>query len=84
MADIEIYGAIRSMTGDNKSAYASQVYDEDIQKFQSEINQEIIGGGYVSANNAQSFTNAEKAQARTNIDALGSITQDEFNAIFND
>lgn len=38
MADIEIYGAIRSKTGDGKSAYAAQVYDETFQKFQSQIN----------------------------------------------
>ena len=38
MADIETYGAIRSMTGDGKAAYAEQVYDEALRKFQSQIN----------------------------------------------
>jgi hypothetical protein len=39
--DIKIYGAIRSMTGDGKAAYASQVYDETLGKFQSEINADV-------------------------------------------
>lgn len=38
MADIEIYGAIRSMTGEGKSAYAEQIYDETLGKFQDQIN----------------------------------------------
>ena len=45
MADISIYGAIRAMTGDGKSAYAEQVYDETLSKFQSEINRSIPGTG---------------------------------------
>ena len=40
--------------------------------------------GLVSARMQQAFTNAEMAQARTNIDALGTVTQEEFNVIFND
>lgn len=39
--DIEIYGAIRAMTGAGKSAYAQQVYDETQKRFQSAINQDI-------------------------------------------
>lgn len=84
MADIEIYGAIRSMAGDGKAVVASQVYDESKGKFQDEINNETGNDGLVSAKTAQSFTNIEKAQARTNINALGAITQEEFDAIFND
>lgn len=38
MADIEIYGAVRSMTGEGKSAYAEQIYDEALGKFQDQIN----------------------------------------------
>lgn len=45
MADISIYGALRSMTGEGKAAYASQIYDETLGKFQSQINQEGGGGG---------------------------------------
>lgn len=83
--DINIYGAIRSMTGEGKAAYASQIYDEAQGKFQSQINEETANEGLVSAKVAQTFTDAEKAQARTNIGAgeLQSITQQEFNEIFN-
>lgn len=37
--DIEVYGAIRAQTVEGKAAYASQIYDEALGKFQSEINQ---------------------------------------------
>ena len=82
--EIELYGALRSRTDEHKTAFASEIYDEAQGKFQSQINQETANGGLVSAKVQQSFTNAEKARARTNIDALGGITQQEFNAIFND
>lgn len=39
--DIEIYGAVRAMTGAGKAAYAQQVYDEEQRQFQSEINQNV-------------------------------------------
>jgi hypothetical protein len=84
MADIIVYGTIKTMAGDGKAVFASQVYDSTRGKFQNEINNETDNEGLVSAKMAQSFTTTEKAQARTNIDALGSITQQEFNAIFND
>jgi hypothetical protein len=84
MADIIVYGTIKTMAGDGKAVVASQIYDESKGKFQDEINNETDNEGLVSAKMAQSFTTTEKAQARTNIDALGSITQQEFNAIFND
>ena len=134
MADINVYGTIKTMAGDGKAVVASQVFDVERGKFQDEINNETDNDGLVSAKVAQSFTNSEKeqvrqnigtdnapvlnsqnlvksggvhasisyaynnsvgvreqsfsdaqkAQARTNIDALGSITQQEFNAIFND
>lgn len=45
MADILIYGPLRSMAGDGKAAFASQIYDEDLGMFQSEINQQGGGGG---------------------------------------
>lgn len=37
--EINIYGAIRSQTGEGKVAFASQIWDETQQKFQNEINQ---------------------------------------------
>ena len=84
--EIELYGALRSKTSDHKVAFASEVYDEAQGKFQSQINQEAANDGLVSAKVAQSFTDAEKARARQNIGAgeLQSITQEEFNKIFND
>lgn len=84
MADIIVYGTIKTMAGDGKAVLASQVYDSTRGKFQNEINNETDNEGLVSAKTAQSFTNAEKERARTNINALGGITQQEFNAIFND
>lgn len=65
--EINIYGAIRSQTGEGKAAFASQIWDETQQKFQDEINQETANDGLVSAKVAQSFTDTEKAQARVNI-----------------
>ena len=84
MADINVYGTLKSMAGDGKVALASQIYDSEKGKFQDEINNETANDGLVSARMQQSFTNAEMAQARTNIDALGTVTQEEFNVIFND
>ena len=84
MVDINVYGTLKTMAGDGKVAIASQIYDESKGKFQDEINNETANDGLVSAKVVQSFTATEKARARTNIDALGSITQQEFNAIFND
>lgn len=84
MADIIVYGTIKTMAGDGKGILASQVFDAEKGKFQDEINEETDNEGLVSANVVQSFTTTEKARARTNIDALGTVTQDEFNAIFND
>lgn len=65
--EINIYGAIRSQTGEGKAAFASQIWDETQQKFQDQINRETANDGLVSAKVAQSFTDAEKAQARANI-----------------
>lgn len=84
MADIIVYGTIKTMAGDGKGILASQVFDAEKGKFQDEINNETANDGLVSAKVAQSFTNSEKAQARTNIGALGEITQQQFDAIFND
>jgi hypothetical protein len=42
--DINVYGAIRSMAGEGKAAYASQVYDESLNQFQSEINRRVKDG----------------------------------------
>lgn len=84
MADIIVYGTIKTMAGDGKGILASQVFDAEKGKFQSEINNETANDGLVSAKIAQSFTNAEKEQARTNIGAgdLQGITQEQFDAIF--
>ena len=84
--EIELYGALRSKTSDHKVAFASEIYDEAQGKFQSQINRETANDGLVSAKAQQSFTDAEKAQARQNIGAgdLQGITQEEFEEIFND
>jgi hypothetical protein len=84
MADINVYGTLKSMAGDGKVAIASQIWDESQQKFQSQINQEAANDGLVSAKVAQTFTNTEKQRARQNIAALGEITEEEFNGIFFD
>lgn len=84
MADINVYGTLKTQAGDGKVAVASQIWDESRGKFQSEINNETDNDGLVSAKVAQSFTNAEKEQARENIGAgdLQGITQEQFDAIF--
>ena len=84
MADINVYGTLKTQAGDGKVAVASQIWDESRGKFQSEINEEADNDGLVSAKVAQSFTNAEKEQARENIGAGDSITVEELNEIFND
>jgi hypothetical protein len=58
MAEIKTYDVIKNYADDGKAALASQIWDEEQQKFQRQINQEILGSI--------------------------SITQQEFNAIFND
>lgn len=40
--EIKIYGAIRCNTAEGKAAYAQQIYDEEHEQFQSEINQSVI------------------------------------------
>lgn len=42
--EIKVYGAIRSMTGEGKVAFASQLYDEELGKSQGDINREVSGG----------------------------------------
>lgn len=39
--EIELYGALRSKTAEHKTAFASEVYDEAQEKYQSEINEAI-------------------------------------------
>lgn len=41
MADINIYGTLKSMAEDQKAAYAKQVFDEDLNKDQHTINLEL-------------------------------------------
>lgn len=41
MADINIYGTLKSMAEDQKVAYAKQVFDEDLNKDQHTINLEL-------------------------------------------
>jgi hypothetical protein len=84
MADVIVYGTLKTMAGDGKVAIASQIWDESQQKFQSQINQEAANDGLVSAKVAQTFTNTEKQRARQNIAALGEITEEGFNEIFFD
>lgn len=45
MANINIYGSLWAATADGKIAFAEQVYDNEIGKFQSEINQMVVGTG---------------------------------------
>lgn len=44
MANINIYGSLWAATADGKLAFAEQLYDNAIGKFQSEINQMVTGG----------------------------------------
>lgn len=67
MADINVYGTLKTQAGDGKVAIASQIYDESKGKFQDEINNETANEGLVSAKVAQSFTDSEKEQIRQNI-----------------
>jgi hypothetical protein len=41
--DIKTYGAIRNYAEDGKAAFAGQVYDEELDMFQDEINLKAEG-----------------------------------------
>ena len=41
MADINVYGTLKTMAEDQKVAYANQVFDEDLNKDQHTINQDL-------------------------------------------
>ena len=69
MAEIKTYDVIKNYADDGKAALASQIWDEEQQKFQSQINKETANDGLVSAKTEQSFSNSEKERARTNINA---------------
>ncbi len=84
MAEIKTYDVIKNYAVDGKAALASQIWDEEQQKFQSQINQETANDGLVSAKETQTFTDTEKQRARQNIAALGEITEEQFDEIFND
>ena len=43
MANINIYGSLWAATADGKIAFAEQIYDNEIGKFQSEINKLVVG-----------------------------------------
>lgn len=42
MSTIKIYGTLENKTTDNKLAYTNQIYDNQLEQFQSEINQQVI------------------------------------------
>lgn len=42
MADIDIYGLLHCKAADGKLARSAQVFDEDEQEFQSEINAKAV------------------------------------------
>lgn len=42
MAEIDIYGLLRCKAADGKLARSAQVFDEDEQEFQSEINAKAV------------------------------------------
>lgn len=42
MSNIKIYGQLENATTDNKLADASQIYDSSLQKFQEDINSQIV------------------------------------------
>lgn len=69
MPEIKTYDVIKNYAEDGKAALASQIWDEEQQKFQSEINKDTANDGLVSAKTEQSFSNSEKERARTNINA---------------
>ena len=43
MANINIYGSLWAATADGKIAFAEQIYDNELGKFQSEINKLVVG-----------------------------------------
>lgn len=53
MADINVYGTLKTMAEDQKVAYAKQVFDEDLNKDQHTINleleQDVVRTGYLIA-----------------------------------
>jgi len=77
-SNIAIRRRIKANEGDEKCTLWSDFYEIPYNI------DDVMANSFVSAKVQQAFTNAEKAQARANIDALDGITQEEFDAIFND
>ena len=76
--DIEIYGAVRAMTGAGKAAYAQQVFDETQGRFQSAINQDLnraVEGADEKSRTGN--TNATSIEGKVNalIDCLQTLIQ---------
>ena len=67
--DIHIYGAIRAMTGEGKSAYADQIWDEALGKFQSELNQQFSRASGGDAESIQKI-NDNSTSIETKVNAL--------------
>lgn len=87
MADINIYGTLNSKTGDGKLAKASQIYDEALGKFQSEINQQGGGGGdaygIVYIGEQSNFTESSYPNGYYTISYSGSSLYGDINNIWN-
>lgn len=73
MSNIKIYGLLENATTDNKLAQTSQIYDENLQKFQSEINSQVI---------LQSEKG--KADGVATLDSSGKIPTEQIPGMFDD
>lgn len=73
MSNIKIYGLLENATTDNKLAQTSQIYDETLQKFQSEINSQVI---------LQSEKG--KADGVATLDSSGKIPTEQIPGMFDD
>lgn len=82
MADILIYGKLKNQTTDNIIAGTDQLYDDSLQKFQSEINQDLQDSIQSSQTTVNNYTiNGKKISenpilSKTDI-GLGNVTNEE-------
>lgn len=82
MADILIYGKLKNQTTDNIIAGSDQLYDDSLQKFQSEINQDLQDSIQSSQATIGNYTiNGKKISenpvlSKTDI-GLGNVTNEE-------
>ena len=66
---VKIYGAIRAMTEEGISAFAGQLFDETLGKFQSELNQQFARASGGDAQSVQKI-NDNSTSIETKVNAL--------------